>query len=312
MFGFDRLHIGTTEDMEAVTGCTVLMFQHGARASVEVRGASPGTREVALLAPDKTMDRIDAILLTGGSAYGLAAATGVVRFLSERDAGYATPWRVVPIVPAAVIFDLNIGMPDRFPDEKMGYAACEAAMKDEFNKGSRGAGTGATIGKWAGLETAMKSGQGVGIVERDNLRVLAIAVVNAVGDVFDISGELIAGAISKGKFVVDGHRESDRIHHRALLGANTTLIAVVTNANLTKIELNRLAQRGHDSLARRIAPVHTSYDGDAVFTVSMGEAEAPFDVVAALAVDAISDAIIDAVKSAESVGGYPSYSSLHR
>lgn len=312
MFGFDKLHIGSVEDLEAITGCTVLIFEHGARASVEVRGASPGTREVALLAPDKTMDRIDAILLTGGSAYGLAAATGVVRFLSERKVGYATPWKVVPIVPAAVIFDLNIGNPDGFPDEKMGYAACEAAMKDMFQKGSHGAGTGATIGKWAGLEKSMKSGQGVGIVEKDNLRVLAVAVVNAVGDVFDILGELLAGAVSNGKFVVEGYRESERIHQRALLGANTTLVTVVTNAKLTKIELNRLAQRGHDALARRIAPVHTSYDGDAVFTVSVGEVEAPLDIVAALAIDAISDAIVDGVKSAEPLGGFPAYSGFHK
>ena len=310
MFGFEKLHIGAAEDLDAITGCTLLIFEGGARASVEIRGASPGTREIALLAPDKQMDRIDAILLTGGSAYGLAAATGVMRFLSEHKMGYATPWKVVPIVPSAVIFDLNIGSSDKFPDENMGYSACQSAMRDEFRQGSHGAGTGATVGKWSGIERAMKSGQGLGIVESGKLKVIAVAVVNAVGDVFDTSGKIIAGAISDGKFVVESSRESDRISKAALLGTNTTLVAVVTNATLTKVELNRLAQRSHDALAKRIVPVHTSFDGDTVFAVSMGEFDAPLDLVASLAVDAVSDAIVDAVKSAEPLGGFVSLTSL--
>ena len=312
MFGFDMLHVGTTEDMEGITGCTAIIFEGGARASADVRGASPGTRELALLAPDKQMDRIDAIILTGGSAYGLAAATGAMRFLSEHGMGYKTPWKAVPIVPAAVIFDLNIGSPDRFPDDRMGYLACVAAMRDEFRKGSHGAGTGATVGKWSGIENAMKSGQGVGIVESEGIRVVALAVTNAVGDVFDASGHVLAGAFVSGKFVSDTPRESARIPKRALPGVNTTLVTVVTNADLTKTELNRIAQRSHDALAKRIMPVHTSFDGDTVFAVSAGSAKAPLDVVASLAVDAISDAIIDAVTSAETLGGFPSYSDLHK
>ncbi|MCL5267747.1 MAG: P1 family peptidase [Bacteroidetes bacterium] len=312
MFGFDTLHVGTTEDLEGITGCTAIIFEGGARASADVRGASPGTRELALLAPDKQMDRIDGIMLTGGSAYGLAAATGAMRFLSEHGMGYKTPWRVVPIVPSAVIFDLNIGSPDGFPDDQMGYLACAAAMKDEFRKGSHGAGTGATVGKWAGIENAMKSGQGVGIVEAEGIRVVALAVTNAVGDVIDDSGHVLAGAIAGGKFVADTPRESERIPKRVLPGANTTLVAVVSNVDLTKIELNRVAQRSHDALAKRIMPVHTSYDGDTVFAVSAGNVNAPLDLVASLAVDAVSDAIIDAVKSAQSLGGFPSYSDLHK
>lgn len=311
MFGIDRFHIGSTEDREAITGCTVMLFDGGAVSSVDIRGASPGTRETALLAPDKQMNRVDAILFTGGSAYGLAAATGVVKFLAERGIGYTTPWRVVPIVPGAVIFDLNIGRSDAFPDDRMGYRACEAAIDDRFSKGSHGAGTGATVGKWAGLNHAMKSGQGVGLASKDKVKVAAVAVVNAVGDVYDLSGSFVAGAQVEGKPVSDNTKEVERIVRSQLPGANTTLVSVVTNANLSKTELNRIAQRCHDSLARRIVPVHTSYDGDAVFASSTCEIEAQFELVAALASDAVSGAILEGVMSAEPLGSFVSYSDLH-
>lgn len=312
MSGFERLRAGSSEDLQALTGCTVLIFEGGARASVDVRGASPGTRETALLAPDKQMDRIDAILLTGGSAFGLAAATGVMRFLSLHNMGYKTPWRLVPIVPAAVVYDLNIGSADRFPDEEMGYRACEAAMKGEFRTGSHGAGTGTTIGKWTGLENAVKSGQGKGEVEFKGLKVAAVAVVNAVGDVVDKNGKVIAGAMKDGKFVASGNGMVERLAAAPVLGTNTTLVTVATNARLSKIELNRVAQRGHDALARKIVPVHTSFDGDAVFAVSLDEADAPLDLVASLAIEAIELAIDDAVKSAEPLGGLAAYSTIHK
>lgn len=312
LLGFDRLHLGVAEDVDALTGCTVLLFDGGARASVDIRGASPGTRETALLSPDKQMDRIDAILLTGGSAYGLAAATGVMKYLSERNMGYKTPWKVVPIVPAAVVYDLNIGNPDRFPDEVMGYEACEAAASDKFRNGSHGAGTGVTVGKWMGLENAMKSGQGTGVVEYKELKIAAIAVVNSVGDVVDRSGKVIAGAMKDGKFVASGNGITERLAAAPILGTNTTLAAVVTNAKLSKIDLNRVAQRGHDGLARKIVPVHTSFDGDAVFAASLDEVAAPLDLVASLAVEAIERAIDDAVMSAEPLGGLPSFSTIRR
>ncbi len=312
MFGFDRLNVGISEDPEACTGCTVLIFNDGARASVDIRGASPGTRETALLSPEKQMDRIDAILLTGGSAFGLAAATGVMKFLSRQGMGYKTPWKAVPIVPAAVVFDLNVGSADRFPDEAMGYAACEAAMKSEFRNGSHGAGTGATVGKWAGLECAMKSGQGTGFAEIKGLKVFALAVVNAVGDILDENGRVIAGALKNGKFLAAGGGMTERLAAAPVLGTNTTLVALVTNARLSKVELNRVAQRGHDALARKIVPVHTSYDGDSVFAASFNEAEAQLDLVAAMAVEVIEKAIDDAVKSADPIEGLPSYSSLRR
>lgn len=312
MFGFKSFHVGSVEDTGALTGCTVLVFEGGARASVDIRGASPGTRETALLSPEKQMDRIDAILMTGGSAFGLASATGVVKFLSDHHMGYKTPWKIVPIVPAAVVFDFNLGSADRFPDEEMGYAACEAAMRNEFRNGCHGAGTGTTVGKWAGLENAMKSGQGTGSVEFKGLKVGAIAVVNAVGDIVDRDGRVIAGAVKNGKFLAPGNGITERLAAAPVLGTNTTLVAVVTNAKLSKVELNRVAQRGHDALARKIVPVHTSYDGDSVFAASFDEIDAPLDLVAALAVEAIETAIDDAVKSAEPLGGLPSFSSLRR
>ena len=311
MFGIKRLHAGTAEDLAGLTGCTVLIFDGGARASVDVRGASPGTRETALLAPDKQMDRIDALLLTGGSAFGLAAATGVMKYLSEHDMGYKTPWKRVPIVPAAVVYDLNLGNADKFPDESMGYEACQAAMEGQFLKGSHGAGTGVTVGKWSGIENAVKSGQGSGLVELNGLKVGAVAVVNAVGDVVDQTGKVIVGAVKEGKFIARGNGIAERLAAAPILGTNTTIVAVITNANLSKTDLNRVAQRGHDALARKIVPVHTSFDGDAVFTISMGDVVVPLDLVAALAVDAIEKAIDDAVKSAEPLGGYPSYSTLN-
>ncbi len=310
MFEFDRLHAGTAEDGTTLTGCTVLIFDGGAKASADIRGASPGTRETALLSPEKQMDRIDAILLTGGSAFGLAAATGVMKFLSERNMGYKTPWKVVPIVPAAVVFDLNVGGADRFPDEAMGYAACAAAMKGEFRNGSHGAGTGTTVGKWAGLEKSMKSGQGTGAAEFKGIKVFALAVVNAVGDIVDRSGQVMAGAVRDGRFLASGNGITERLAAAPVLGTNTTLVALVTNARLSKVELNRVAQRGHDALARKIVPVHTSYDGDSIFAVSFDEVDAPLDLVSALAVEATEAAIDDAVKSAEPLGGLPSYSSL--
>lgn len=312
MLGFDNLHAGTAEDADALTGCTVLIFDGGARASVDVRGASPGTRETALLAPDKHMDRINAILMTGGSAYGLAAATGVMKFLSERGMGYKTPWKVVPIVPGAVVYDLNIGNPDIFPDESMGYEASEAAMKGIFRKGSHGAGTGTSVGKWAGLKTAMKSGQGTGVIELKGLKIAAVAVVNAVGDIVDRNGKVIAGASKDGKFIASGNGMTERLAAAPVLGTNTTLVTVVTNARLTKVDLNRVAQRGHDALARKIVPVHTSYDGDTVFAAAFDEVEAPLDLVAALAVDVIEQAIDDAVKSAEPLGGLPAFSTFQK
>jgi L-aminopeptidase/D-esterase-like protein len=312
MLGFEQVHIGMSENNSALTGCTVLLFDGGARASADIRGAAPGTRETALLAPDKQMDRVDAILLTGGSAYGLAAANGVVRYLSERGRGYKTPWNVVPIVSAAVIYDLNIGANDVFPDDEMGYQSCVSAEKGEFISGSHGAGIGATVGKWAGAEFAMKSGQGKATLQIGQLKVSAVVVVNCVGDVIGSDGQVIAGAIKGENIIIQDTKNVSRILSAPISGMNTTLCVVVTNASFNKADLNRIAQRGHDAFARKIVPVHTSFDGDTVFAVSLEEVDAPLDVVAGMAVDAIEMAIEDAVISAEPLNGLPAYSDIHK
>jgi len=269
-----------------------------------VRGSSPGSRELALLAVDKTMQEVHAVLLTGGSAFGLAAADGVMKYLEEQSVGYQTPWAKVPIVPAAVVFDLNIGSKEIRPTPQSGYDACLAAGEEGIVQGTVGAGTGATIGKWAGIGTRMKGGFGIASVHFDQLHVAAVAVVNAVGDVLDEGGKMLAGARG-----LDGvwlaEKDPNRTFARAKspLISNTTLVAIMTNARLTKVEANRLAQRGHDGMARTIKPSHTSYDGDVVFGLASGVVEVNFDLIAELGADVTAQAIRNAVRHATSLDG---------
>ena len=252
------------------------------------------------------MQEIHALLLTGGSAYGLAAADGVVRFLEERGIGYQTPWARVPIVPAAVMFDLNIGSPNRRPGPEEGYAACAAAGVDCFSRGNVGAGTGATVGKWAGMETRMKGGLGIASVEREGLWVTAVAVVNAVGDVLSSDGTVLAGARSRERrWLAEQDPLRTFVRGRTVLQSNTTLVALLTNAKIAKVEANRLAQRTHDGMARAIRPVHTSFDGDVTFALASGEVEATFDYLAEIAAERTEEAIRDAVQHATGVDGAP-------
>jgi len=248
------------------------------------------------------MQEVHAVLLTGGSAFGLAAADGVMRYLEERGIGYPTPWARVPIVPGAVIFDLNAGSPAARPNAESGYLACVAAKATDLRNGSVGAGVGATVGKWAGIGTRMRGGLGLGTIEHDGLVVTVVAVVNAVGDVLSATGQVLAGARSKeGRFVAEG--DSTRMLHlprtNPLQMTNTTLIAVLTNARLSKVDVNRIAQRGHDGLARALKPVHTMYDGDVVFGLACGEIEAGVDLVAEAGADAAAAAVRDAVCAAD-------------
>jgi len=272
----------------------------------DVRGSSPGSRELSLLANDKTMQEVHAVLLTGGSAFGLGAADGVMRYLEEHGIGYETPWVKVPIVPAAVIFDLNIGSKDVRPAAEAGHSACVDAGGDITKEGNIGAGTGATVGKWGGIKTRMKGGYGAARVDRGELEVVAVAIVNAVGDVVDKSGQILAGARSlEGKWL--GEQDPLRMfaRERTALLSNTTLVAIMTNARLSKVEVNRLAQRGHDGMARAIKPVHTSYDGDIVFGLASGLVEANFDLVAEMGSDATAEAIRSGVRNAASVKDVP-------
>ena len=229
--------VGHYTDTDALTGCTVILCPPKTRASCEVRGSSPGTREVALLAPDKTMQEVHAVLFTGGSAFGLAAADGVMKWLEEHKVGYETPWVKVPIVPTAVVFDLNVGKSTTRPDADAGYKACQDASSGTIEEGNVGAGTGTTVGKWNGVEYWMKGGFGTTARTIGDLVVGAAAVVNAVGDIIDENGKILAGARSShGEFY--GNQDSLRVFARGkvLERTNTTLVVVATNANFNKIE----------------------------------------------------------------------------
>ena len=302
--------IGHWTDTINCTGCTVVLCPPSTVASCDIRGSSPGSRELALLSPEKTMQEVHAILLTGGSAFGLAAADGVMKFLEEHDRGYVTPWARVPIVPAAVVFDLNLGSPVVRPDTHAGYQACENAS-DTVLCGNVGAGTGATVGKWAGRETWMKGGVGAVHANEGELHMGVIAVVNAVGDIIDEHGRILAGARSEeGTFLAENDPYRTFIRGKVLPDTNTTLVVVMTNAHLTKVDVLRVAQRAHDGMARAIVPVHTSYDGDIVFAAAAGSVKAPLDLVAEMGAALTAESIRTAVRSAESFHGVRGLKSL--
>ncbi len=283
-----------------------------------MRGSAPGTRETDLLNPLNTVQQINAILLSGGSAFGLDAATGVMRYLEEQGKGYRVGRYVVPIVPAAILFDLGIGDGKIRPDAEAGYAACKNAS-DKVEQGNVGAGAGATIGKMFGPQFAMKSGLGTASIKiaDSGLIVAAIVAVNAVGDVVDHqSGKLLAGARTPdGK----GLRNSmasliGGAASHGQPGSNTTIGIVATNATLTKSEVNKVAQMAHDGLARTIAPVHTGMDGDTVFAAATGGLTSKADVsrVGALGAEALARAVKQAVLCAASIPGYPAHRDLVR
>ena len=308
------IQVGHYTDLEAATGCTVVLTPEGARAGVDVRGAAPGTRETDLLRPGRLVEAVHAILLTGGSAFGLAAAAGVMQWLEERNYGFDTGVARVPIVPAAVLFDLAIGNPNVRPGPEAGYAACEAASADPVPMGNVGAGTGATVGKLLGMRYAMKAGLGSASVRLANgIVVGALAAVNALGDVVDpASGAILAGTR---KPVVGGFLDTNaalRGHLGqtvlGLMGGNTTLVVVATNAHLNKAELTTLASMAHDGLARAIRPVHTMLDGDTVFTLSTGDQQGNLTAIGAAAVDVVAEAIVQAVKHASPLHGIPAWS----
>lgn len=302
----EGFRIGHGTDLEGITGCTVILTPPGTVGGVEVRGGGPGTRETDLLDPHKTVEEVHALLFTGGSAFGLSAAAGVVRWLEERGIGYRTPFGIVPIVPAAVVFDLNIGDPKARPTPEMAYRACEEAQDQDIPRGSVGAGTGATVGKWAGPSFMMKGGLGLFTVEEHGLAVAALAVVNPVGDVLNPDGTTLAGAQGPdGRFLGDENplRLPDP---RSTLRSNTTLVAVLTDARLTKVQASVVARRAHNGIARVIRPSHTSFDGDTVFVLSSRRGtETPVDFVAEIAAYAVEEAIRDAVRSAAPLGGVP-------
>lgn len=299
------------------TGCTVILVDgSGAVGGVSQRGAAPGTRETDLLDPVNLVDAVNAIVLSGGSAFGLDAASGVVRYLEERNIGYKTAAGVVPIVPAAILFDLGFGGDAKIrPNADCGYQAATKASDAAVGEGNVGAGAGATLGKTAGRDRAMKGGLGSASITLPNgLVVAAIVAVNAVGDVIDpTTAQLVAGVrTADGKSLADARtllREGSLMRAaRPQAGQNTTIAVVATNARLTKVEISRVALMADDGLARAIFPSHTIGDGDTVFSLATGQwdGQAEASIVGALAADALSEAIVRAVSKAESLGGLPS------
>lgn len=306
------IRVGHWSNVEAGTGCTVILCTAGAVAGVDIRGGAPGTRETALLDPTCTVDQVHAILLAGGSAFGLAAADGVMQWLEEQGVGYDVGIARVPIVPTAVLFDLPVGQPNVRPDHSAGYAACTVAHDGAVQQGCVGAGVGASIGKVAGLKHACKGGLGCASLRTPGgLIVAALAVVNAYGNVCDpTTGQVLAGARrvdEQGRFAgfldpVEMIANSARPEFAA---TNTTLVVVATNGRLTKSQATKVAQMAHAGLARAIRPVHTGLDGDVVFALSHGDVSTNSDAVGALAADATALAIVNAVLAAKSCYGLP-------
>ena len=301
------LEVGHFTDTRRPTGCTVVLAREGAVAGVDVRGAAPGTRETDLLAPTNWVEQVHAVLLSGGSAFGLDAAGGVMRWLDERGIGVAGGTVRVPIVPAAVLFDLLVGDGRIRPDAAAGHAACEAASSQPPAEGSVGAGTGGAGGKVFGLERAMKGGIGTASVKVGGVTVGALIACNALGDVIDPdSGAVVAGARTPaGDALMDTRRSLlAGVPPKALLSAaNTTIGVVATDAVLTKAQANRLAQVAHDGLARSINPVHTVSDGDCLFALATGKAAAHpgMLVLATMAAEAVARATVRAVLAARGV-----------
>lgn len=314
------IEVGHAQDDDALTGCTVILARKGAVAGVDQRGGAPGTRETDLLSPFNLISKINAILLSGGSAFGLDAATGVMRYLEEQKLGFETGVALVPIVPAAVLFDLAIGSADVRPDAAMGYHAAESASADDVQVGNVGAGMGATVGKILGIQNAMKAGLGTaGIEIGGGVIVGAIVAVNAFGDVISPkTGAILAGArsaqIGPLKVGVDGEF-ADTLHvmqtfpgrtvMRLATRANTVIGVVATNAKLTKAEAGRVAQMAQDGLARTIRPAHTMLDGDTIFALSTGSKKADVSTVGAFAAEALMQAVLRGTHSATSLGGVP-------
>jgi L-aminopeptidase/D-esterase-like protein len=288
------IRVGHWTDPVGLTGCTVVLTPPGTVGSCDVRGGAPGTRETDALRPGTLVNEVHAVLIGGGSAFGLAAADGVVRFLEERGIGFDVGVARVPIVAAAVLFDLPVGDAAARPGPDAGYAACEAAHHGEVAEGSVGAGTGATVAKQPRPEFAMKGGVGSASAEDAGLIVGALAAVNAVGEIFDDQDRPIAQ-----------NRGPDDAEAGVWPGANTTLVVVATNAALSKERANLLARAAHDGVSRAVRPAHTIWDGDTAFSLATGEVEADQRTVEAMAEVVVAEAIRRGVLKAEGVPGFP-------
>ncbi|MBQ4513493.1 MAG: P1 family peptidase [Anaerolineaceae bacterium] len=307
----ENIRIGQTENKEAGTGLTVFISKNGMAAGLDVRGGGPASRESELLKPLAAAQMIHAIVLSGGSAFGLGAANGVMEYLEEHGIGFDVAVTKVPLVVQSDLFDLTVGDPMIRPDAAMGYEAAKHAMEDpNYRDGNYGAGCGATVGKFGGMERCMKSGIGSYAIQIGDLKIGAVVAVNAIGDIFDWkTGQKIAGLLTEDGTSFANTMElltkSIEVKENRFV-ENTTLGVIITNASFNKSQLCKIAGMAHDGYARSIRPVHTSVDGDTIYALSVGEISADQDLVGSLAAEVMSEAILRAVNSAESAYGFPS------
>jgi len=302
------IKVGHAQDYVAGTGCTVILCERGAVAGVDIRGGSPGTRETDLLDPKNFVDKVHAIYLSGGSAFGLSGATGVMCFLEEHNIGFDVGITKVPIVPGAVLFDLNIGDFTKRPDFDMGYEACLNAKSPNDMMGNVGAGTGATVGKFFGNDFCMKGGLGTASLNFEDAVVGAIVAVNSLGDVIDPNtGDILAGALNETKtgFANTVNQITAGIMGKNALAQNTTIGVIATNVKLTKAEAGKVASMAHNGYARTIRPAHTLFDGDTIFCMSTGKLDADISTIGILAAEVMAKAVVRAVKNAEPLFGKP-------
>ncbi len=320
------IRVGHAQNLEAGTGCTVVLCEEGAVTAVDVRGGAPGTRETDCLHPANLVSRAHGVYLGGGSAFGLDGASGVMKYLEEKGIGFDTGVAVVPIVPGAVLFDLIVGDPKVRPDREMGYRACLGASADNTRQGNVGAGTGATVGKALGPEFSMKSGLGTASICRGSLIVGAIVTVNCFGDVIDpATGLIIAGTLTEDKSTFAGSFKIITDHPEKKAGGfstNTTIGVIATNGVMDKAGALRVAMAAHDGFARTMNPAHTMFDGDTVFCMSTGtrtgtgtgagKVDCELTAVCALAAEVMAAAVINAVKKSSSLYGLPAAADIKR
>ncbi|MGB9695360.1 MAG: P1 family peptidase [Caldisericaceae bacterium] len=308
------IQIGHSAHGESLTGCTVVIARNGVTAGIDVRGGAPGTHETDLLNPVNLVEKINAIYISGGSSFGLSGVSGVMKYLEEQGIGFDTGYAKVPIVPAAIIYDLDIGNPHVRPDADMGYKACLNASENNELQGNVGAGIGATVGKVRGIRFAMKGGLGMASKHIGQLVVAALVVVNALGDIIDpTSGSIIAGSLQDDKqsfinseqYIINGPKVQQQFK-------NTTIGVVATNATLSKASATRIAIMSSDGLARAIRPSHTLFDGDTMFAVSTDEIKSDITQIGTIAQELVAEAIVNAIVNAKSVSNVISYQELRR
>ena len=309
------LKVGQTQDNEALTGCTVVICEEGATCGVDVRGSAPGTRETDLLDPINMVQKVHAVVLSGGSAFGLESTCGVSKYLEEKNIGFDSGVCKVPIVTGAVLFDLAVGDHKVRPDKEMGYKACLQASETELKQGNYGAGCGATVGKIKGPEYLMKGGIGSHSIKLDNgIVVAALIAVNAFGDIYE-DGKVIAGVLNDDKTqLLNTYEIMKKEFIKGGFSINNTTIGIVaTNAKLTKSQCKKISQMAHDGYAKSIFPIHTPHDGDTIFTMATGEIDVDNDVtlLGSLATEVVQESIIKAIKNAQSVKNIISYNELN-